>query len=189
MLNLCGSITDQDIQKIFLDFCREKMNALKPNAVLFLGGPCCTMYSQARVGHSKEISENSPLLKKKVDEADKLVLATLYLYENLEQHIKSLKEKAFIFLENPWSKSKLEIKYQGRTLNHPLGLQHRPFLQKFLAKNGGYLYIVYNCWCAYDKTYPQKKKQCLQTFSIFLKSHGIAQKYMVKRFTKKIFKQ
>lgn len=54
------------------------MTALKPNAILFLGEPSCTMYSQARVGHLKEISANSPLFKRKVDEADKLVLSKLY---------------------------------------------------------------------------------------------------------------
>lgn len=156
MLNLCGSITDPEIQNVFLSFCKERMNALKPNAVLFLGGPSCTMYSQATVGNSKAISENYSLFQKKVDEADKLVLATLSLYESVEHDIKSLQGKAFLFFENPWSRSKLRIFYQGRTYNHLLGLQYRPFLQKFFAKNGGYLYIAYNCSCAYDKTYPKK---------------------------------
>lgn len=71
-----------------------------------------------------------------------------------------MKGKAFLFLENPWSRSKFQIQYQRKTVNHHLDLQNKPFLQKCLAKKGGYLYIAYNCRCAYDKSYPQKPCNC-----------------------------
>lgn len=166
------NFSKKDVQEQILAFLDEKISTENIDSIIILGGPSCVNYSQAQAGNILRISENYKAFKEKCLESDRLVTSMLNLYEEIVKKCECLtkKVKHAIVLENPKSRPFLSIRFSKNEilnskenltntsvqLKHPLGLFWRPFLQKKLKKNGGYLNNTLHHWCAYDSNFPKK---------------------------------
>lgn len=165
-LNLCGDILDIEIQTSLLTFVQDFLKREKIDAILFFAGPSCTQYSQAQVGNIQRITANYTNFQKKTEKADFLVETTIKLFLQIETFAKAKHVPSFLFLENPWSRPFLKLEREEKIVLHPLGLRFRPFLQKYLKENSGFLEISYHCWCAYDASFPKKPSAVFSNLSL-----------------------
>lgn len=120
--------------------------------VFILAGPPCNNYSSFHYLNSHKI--NGEEFEKKQKISDRLVLQTISLFEQLKDLL-SEKMPVELLIENPWSNNMLNLEHKenpflGIEYSFELGLRNRPFFQKFLQENGGFLYTSKHFWCYYD---------------------------------------
>jgi hypothetical protein len=130
------------------------------HGILVFAGVPCTYYSSFQQASQMRTHEKNPKhIETNQMASDRLVLSVLSFFDHVKILSEHVNTKSSLVIENPWSSLFLNIKYpgdptisRGLQARYALALRNRPFLQPFLAKNGGPLHVVKYNWCAFDET-------------------------------------